>query len=84
MITQKDETKKLIVKTISYHQAFENYIKQYLSEFTTGEQEKYNLTSNKNSKYLLYRFNDWIDSIKIRIRHSSNVNDDVGIKEIQK
>ena len=58
-----------------------------LSAFTTDKQEKYDLTKNKNSKYLLYRSNDWIDSLgaeKIRIRHSSTVNNDVVIKEIQK
>ena len=87
MITQQDETKKLIGKKISYHQGFEKYIKQYLSAFTMDKQEKYNLTTNENSKCLLYKFNDWIDSLgveKIRIRHYSTVNDDVGIKEIQK
>ena len=58
-----------------------------LSAFTTDKQEKYDLTTNKNSKYLLYRHNDWIDSLgaeKIRMRHSSTINDDVVIKEIQK
>ena len=58
-----------------------------LSAFTADKQEKYDLTKNKNSKYLLYRPNNWIDSLgaeKIRIRHSSTVNNDVVIKEIQK
>ena len=49
LITQHSETKKFIRKTISYHQRFE--------AFTMDEQEQYNLTSNKNSKYLPYRFN---------------------------
>ena len=58
-----------------------------LSAFTTDKQEKYDLITNKNSKDLLYRSNDWIDSLgaeKNRIRLSSTVNDDVVIKEIQK
>ena len=79
--------RKFIGKTISYHQGFEKYIKQYLSAFTMDKQEKYVLTTNKDSKYLLCRFNDWINYLgaeKIRIRHSSTVNDDVRIKEIQK
>ena len=82
MFAQQDEKNKFIGKTISYHQGSEESI-----SMTTDMQEKYDLTTNKNSKYLLYRHNDWIDSLgaeKIRMRHSSTINDDVVIKEIQK
>ena len=76
MLAQQDKTKIFIGKTISYHRQFEKYIKWYFSAFTKDETEKFDLAANKNSKYLLYRFNDWIDFLgaeKIKIRHSSTV-----------
>lgn len=36
------------------------------------------MLSHKNAKYLLYKFNDWIESMgaeKILIRHTSKVKD---------
>ena len=44
------------------------------------------MLSNKNSKCLLYKFNDWIESMnaeKILIRHTSNVKDEVGLQKIE-
>ena len=51
LLAQQDNTKKFIGKTISYYGQFEKYIKQYLSK-------KPDIATNKNFKYLLYRFND--------------------------
>ena len=47
-----------------------------------------NLTmlSHKNSKYLLYKFNDCIESLgaeNILIRHTSKVKDEVGLQTIE-
>ena len=69
---QQDETKKNIPKRIAYHHSFEKYIKSYLPSFLIEEAEKFDLYANKNSKYLLYKFNDWIESLgaeKLLIRH---------------
>ena len=41
----------------------------------------------KNTKYLLYQFSNWIESLdaeKIKIKHSSAVKDDVGLIGIEK
>ena len=87
MLAQQDKTKKFTGKTISCHGQFEKYIKQYLSVFTIGETEKYDLATNENSKYLLYRFNNWVNSVgteKIKIRHSPIVKYNVGIREVKK
>ena len=40
------------------------------------------MLTNKNSKYLLYKFNNLTQSLnaeKIKIRHSSKVKDDIGL-----
>ena len=58
LLTQQDESKQVIPKRISYSYSLEKYIKNYLPFFSVEEAEKLDLLSNKNSKYLLYRFND--------------------------
>ena len=44
------------------------------------------MLSNKNTKYLLYKFNDWIKfwgAEKNVLRHSSKVNDIVSLQKIE-
>ena len=85
MLAQQDETKRIIPKRIAYH-SFEKYIKSYLPSFLIEEVEKFDQYSNKNSKYLLYKFNDWIESLgteKLLIRHTSKAEDSQGLKKIE-
>ena len=42
--------------------------------------------ANKNSKYLVYKFNDWIESLgekKLLIRHTSKAQDIYRLKNIE-
>ena len=64
LLAQQDETKAIIPKCIAYHYSFEKYIKNYLPSFSVDDIEKFDLCANKNSKYLLYKFNDWIESLQ--------------------
>ena len=44
------------------------------------------ILSNKNIKYLLYKFNDWIQSMGAKIfliRHTSKVRDEIGLQKIE-
>ena len=44
------------------------------------------MLSNKNAKHLLYKFNDWIESLgadKILIRYSSKVNNIASLQKIE-
>ena len=44
------------------------------------------ILSNKNTKYLLYKFNDWIESMGAKIfliRHTSKVRDEIGLQKIE-
>ena len=86
-LAQQDETKLFLPKRISYHYSFERYMKQFSPALSLEESNKYDFLTNKNSKYLLYKFNDWIESLnaeKIKLRHSSVDRDGVGLTEIQK
>ena len=83
LLAQQDETKKIIPKRIAYHHSFEKYIKNYLPSFSIKEAEKSDVYANKNSKYLHYKFNDWIESLgagKLLIRHTSKAQDTYGLK----
>ena len=44
------------------------------------------MVSNKNLKYLLYKFNDRIESMnaeKYLIKHTSKIKDEVGLQKIE-
>ena len=86
LLGQQDKTKRIIPKRIGYHHIFGKYIKNYLPSFSIDEVETFDLYSNKNSKYLLYKFNDWIESLgaeKPIIRHMSKAEDSCGLKKIE-
>ena len=63
LLAQQHESKQIIPKRISYHHSFERYTREYLLLFSLEEIDKFDMLSNKNSKYLLYKFNDWIESM---------------------
>ena len=48
------------LKKFPYNNSFETYIKSFLQSFSINDQEKFDLLAFKNSKYLFYRFNDFI------------------------
>ena len=81
MLPQQDESKQFIPKRISYHYSFEKYTRSYLPSVSLEEKDRLDLLSNKNVKYLLYKFNAWIESIgaeKILIRRISKFRDEIG------
>ena len=64
LLAQQDESMAIIPKRFSYHYSFENYAKNFLPSFSADDIKKFDLFSNKNSKFLLYKFNDWIESLQ--------------------
>ena len=80
------QNKTITPKSISYHYNFKRYMKQFLPAFSLEESEKYDLLTNKNSKYLLYKFNNWTESLnaeKIKSRHSSKAKDEIYLIKIE-
>ena len=45
---------------MSYHNSFEKYTDSFLPSFSIDDVEKFDLFSNKNAKYLFYKFNAYI------------------------
>ena len=54
--------------------------------FSIDDVEKYDLHANKNSKYLFYRFNDYVKaygSKRRKIRHTQKLKDSAGLKKVE-
>ena len=54
-----------------------------LNEFDAQEKTNFDIFANKNTKYLVYRFNDSIGEPLIKIRHSLVTDNYLAAKEIQ-
>ena len=86
LLAQQDETNSIIPKRVSYSYCFEKYVNSYLSSISINDTEKDDLFSNKNSKYLFYKFNSWRESMegeKLLIRHTAKTKDDFSLKTIE-
>ena len=59
---QQDDQTATVPKRISYCNSFEKYAQSFLPWFSMDDVEKLDLYSHKNAKYLLYRFNDYIET----------------------
>ena len=82
----KTKKKSIVPKRFSYSSSFEKYIQSYLPSFSIDNAEKYDLYSNKNAKYLFYKFNDWAESMegeKFLIRHVAKTKDDLSLRKIE-
>ena len=86
LMTQQNEDAAFISKNFVYRNTFEKYINSFLPAFSIDDVEKYDLYSNKNLKYLFYRFNDYVKAYgnkRRKIRHTQKIKDSVGIKKLK-
>ena len=56
LLSQRNNEAAYVPKKISYKNSFEAYIGSFLQSFSIDDQEKFDLLSFKNSKYLFYQF----------------------------
>ena len=87
LLIQQDENTQIKNRKISYNQQFKNYLHQFLQSFDYDEIDKFDLYYDKNAKYLLHRFNSYLELIhqpKKRIRHTIKVNDKFSLEKIQR
>ena len=86
LIDQQNEDAAFIPKEFAYRNSLEKYISSFLSAFSIDDVEKYDLYANKNSKYLFYRFNEYIKaygSKRRKIKHTQKLKDSIGLKKIE-
>ena len=86
LLSQQNDEAAFIPKKISFKDSFEAYIGSFLQSFSIDDQEKFDLLALKNSKYLFYRFNDFIKvyrNPRYKLLHTRKMRDSVGLKTIE-
>ena len=86
MKNQQDSSKGIINTDLKYEGSHKNYFQWILNGFEPFEKTKDDLLSFKNTKYLLYRFNDFQNSIGeslIEVKHSVVTDNYIAAEEIQ-
>ena len=87
MKNQQDSSKGKINFDLTYDGNYYNdYFKWILNGFDAYEKTKLDLLTLKNTKYLLYRFNDLLESSDqpiILMKHSKVIDDYIAAQEIQ-
>ena len=85
---QQNENHSFIDRDFYYNGSYDDYFRDFLNDITGEENTKYDYLTNRNAKYLFYRFNDMLLNNGtfelIKIRHSEKVKDDIAIAEIEK
>ena len=80
LLAQQNDDAAFIPKTFAYRNSFEKYVSQFLQLFSIDDLEKIGLYAYKNSKYLFYRFNDFIKTCgnpRQKIEHTKEMPDSV-------
>ena len=83
---QENQSKAKINFEFSFTDSYENYIDWFVQGFKGNEDQKYDVLTNKNSKYLFYRFNDYLDGLLQPIKpvlHSVITDDDLALDIIR-
>ena len=60
LLSQQDDEAAYVPKKFSYNDTFKKCITSFLQNVSVDDQEKFDLLAFKNSKYLFYRFNDFV------------------------
>ena len=86
MKNQQDTSKFLINTFLKFDGSYKSYFQWILNEFDAQQKTRYDIFSLKNTKYLIYRFNDFQNSIDkplIKIRHTLVRDNYLVAEEIQ-
>ena len=70
----------------TFTNSYKDYFEWFVHGFNGNKDQKYNVLTNKNSKYLFYRFNDYLERIfePIKpVRRSVITDDDLELEVIQ-
>ena len=86
LLSQQNEEAAFVPKKSSYSNTFEKYITSFLQNLSIDDQEKFDLLTFKNSKYLFYRLNDFVKvygNPRHRLLHTRKMKDSVALKKIE-
>ena len=82
LLSQQNEEAAFVPKKLSYSKTLEKYIVDFLQNFSIDAHEKIDLLSFKNSKYLFYRFNDFVKiygNPRYKLLHTRKMKDSVAL-----
>ena len=85
LLSQQNEEAAFVPQKFSYSNTFEKYIIDFLQNFSIDDQEKFDLISFKNLKYLFYRFNDIVkiySNPRYKLLDTRKMKDSVALKKI--
>ena len=85
-LSQQNDEVAYIPKKLSYKNSFEAYIGSFLQSFSIDDQKKFDLVAFKNSKYLFYRFNNFVKGYgnpRYKLLHTRKMLDSIGLKKIE-
>ena len=86
LLNQQDENKKKLPIDFSYDDNYTDYIIKYLPGINEVDDDKFDVLTNKNSKYLFHLFNKYQESRnrpKQFIRHSVISDNNYALRELQ-
>ena len=85
IFVQQDANKKTLKTKFSFSRNFNQYIREFHVGIKAQDEDKYDMLTNKNSKCLFYRFNDFLQmrnqDMRL-IRHSIIVQDQEALVEL--
>ena len=83
---QQNISKGVIHTELKFDGSYKSYFQWILNEFDAKQKTNFDIFSNKNTKYLVYRFNNFQNSIGeslIKIRHTLVTDNYLAAEEIQ-
>ena len=86
LLSQQNGEAAFVPKKFSYSNMFEKYITSFLQNFSINDQQKFDLLAFKNSKYLFYRFNDFVKMYgnpRYKLLHTRKMKDSVALKKLK-
>ena len=86
LLSQQNDEAAYVLKKFPYRNSFEQYIATFLKAFSIDDQEKFDLLAFENSKYLFYRFNDFIKAYgnpRYKPLPTRKMLDTVGIQKVE-
>ena len=86
LLNQQDQKKKLIDASFSHGGSFSEYLTEFLQGKDAEADDRFDMLTNKNVKYLFYRYNDCLLSkglLTVSLRHSRMSQHKIALEEIQ-
>ena len=86
LLNQQNETKQIIHTTLTYIDSFSNYLKYFLDGLDNKTVEKFDFFPQKNVKYLLYKFSDYLlfnGLNTVPVKHSRINENKIGMEDIE-